>query len=77
MTVGSNCESIQPLSNTRRWSKEVKDYINVPRPAVIGCYKSSVGGTDQVDQSIASYRPFIRNCKWCWPLFLYGVEKCL
>ena len=50
VTVGSNCESIQPLSNTRRWSKEVKDYVNVPRPAMIRCYKSSVGGTDEVDQ---------------------------
>ena len=40
VTVGSNCESIQPLSNARRWSKEAKDYINVPRPVMIGCYNS-------------------------------------
>ena len=36
VTVGSNCESIQPLSNARRWSKEAKDYINVPRPVMTG-----------------------------------------
>ena len=35
MTVGSNFESTQPLSNARRWSKEAKDYINVPRSAMI------------------------------------------
>ena len=27
-----------------------------------------------MDQSIACYRPFIRDCKWYWPLFLYTVE---
>ena len=59
VTVGSNCESIQPLSNARRWSKEAKDYINVPRPAMIGYCNSSIGVTDQMDQSIASYCPFI------------------
>ena len=67
VTVESNCESMQPistLSNARRWSKEAKGYINVPKPAMIECYSSSMGGTDQMDQSIASNLPFIRNCKW-------------
>ena len=36
--VRSNYESIQHLSNARRWPKEVKDYKNVPSPAMIGCY---------------------------------------
>ena len=57
VTVGSNYEI------ARRWSKEAKDYVNVPRPGVIGCYNYSVGVTDQKDQSIASYCPFIRNRK--------------
>ena len=50
MTVVSNCNSIQSLSNARRWSKEAKDYINVPSPAMIGYCNSSMGGTDQMDQ---------------------------
>ena len=64
VTVGSNCQSIQPLPNARRWFKEAKDYISVLRPAMNGCYNSSMGGTDQMDQSTACYRPFIRNRKW-------------
>ena len=63
VTVESNCESIQPHFNARRWSKEAKDYIDVPRPAMIGYYNSSIGGTNQMDESLASYHPFIRNCK--------------
>ena len=74
VTVGFHCKNIQPLSNTRRWSKEAKYYINVPRPAMTGCSNSSMGGTDHMDQSIASYCPLIRNRKWYWPLFLYSVE---
>ena len=57
VAVQSNCKSIQPLSNSKRWSKEAKDYINVPRTAMIGCYNSSKGGTNQMDQSTASYCP--------------------
>ena len=44
---------------------------------MIGYYNSSMGGADQMDQSIAFYLPFIRNCKWYWPLFLYSVEVSL
>ena len=50
VTVGSNCNSIQSLSKARRWSKEAKDYNNVPSPAMIGYCNSSMGGTDQRDQ---------------------------
>ena len=59
--VESNCESILPLLNARRWSKEAKDYVNLPRPSMIGACNAFMGGTDQMDQFIASYRP---NRKW-------------
>ena len=77
VTVRSNCESIQPLFNAIRWSKEAKDYTNVPRPAMIVCYISSIGGADQLDQLIASHRIFIKNRKWFWPLLLYSIEVSL
>ena len=77
VTIGSNFESIEPLGTARRWSKEDKDYIGVPRPALIGSYNKSMGGTDQMDQAIATYRPFVRNRKWYWPLFLYCLEVSL
>ena len=65
--------TIQPISNARRWSKQARDYINVPRPAMIGCYNSSMGGMDQMDQSVASCCLFIRNRKWYWLLLLFSV----
>ena len=64
VTVGFNFEAVEPLGRARRWSNEDKDYIGVPRPAMIGSYNKAMGGTDQMDQAISTYRPFVRNRKW-------------
>ena len=74
VTMGSNFESIEPVGVAKRWSKDAKDYVNVPRPALIASYNKSMGGTDQMDQAISTYRPSIRNRKWYWPLFSYCVS---
>ena len=77
VTVGSNFEAIEPLGTARRWSKEDQAYVGVPRPAMIGSYNQSMAGTDQMDQAIATYQPFVCNRKWYWPLFLYCLEVSL
>ena len=63
VTVDSNFKAIEPLGTARRWSKENKDYIGVPRPALIGSYNKSIGRTDQMDQTISTYQPFVHNRK--------------
>ena len=77
VTVGSNFEAIELLGTTRRWSKEDKDYIGVASTALIGSNNKSMSGTDQTDQAISTYRPFVHNMKWYWPLFLYYLEVSL
>ena len=77
VTVGSNFETIKPLGTAKRWSKEDKDYICVPGPVMIGSYNKAMGGTDQMDQAISTYRPFVHNRKWYWPLFWYCLEVSL
>ena len=57
--------------------KEDKDYIRVTRPALIGSNNKSMSGTDQTDQAISTYRPFVHNTKWYWPLFLYYLKTFL
>ena len=44
---------------------------------MIGAYNASMGGTDQMGQSIASSRPLVRNRKWYLSLFIYSVEVSL
>ena len=36
-----------------------------------------MSGTDQTDQAISTYRPFVHNMNWYWSLFLYSVEVSL
>ena len=74
VTVSSNFETIEPLGTARRWSKEDKHYIGVARPALIVSNNNSMSGTDQTDQVISTYRPFVHNMKWYWSLFLYYLE---
>ena len=74
-SMGSNIESIEPVVGTaKRWCKDAKDYVNVPRPSLIASYNKCMGGTDQMDQAISAYRPNIRNRKWYWPLFTYCMS---
>ena len=44
---------------------------------MIGSYNKLVGGTDQMDQAISTYCPFVCHTKWYWPLFLYCLEVSL
>ena len=55
VTIGSNFEAIEPLGTARRWSKEDNDYIGVSKPALICSYNKSLGGTDQMNQTISTY----------------------
>ena len=55
VTVDSNFESIEPLGTVKRWSNEDKDYISVPRPALIGSNNNSMSGTDQANRSSNFY----------------------
>ena len=36
-----------------------------------------MSGTDQTDQTISTYQPFVPNVKWYWSLFLYYLEVSL
>ena len=77
VNIGSNFEAIEPLGTARRWSKKDKHYIGVARPALIGSYNKSKGGTDRMDQAISTYQPFVYNTNWYWPIFLYYLEVSL
>ena len=77
VTVGSNIASVEPVDGAKRWSQEKKEYVIVPRPHMITLYNKSMGGTDQMDQQLATYRPFIRNRKWYWPFFTFSLGVAL
>ena len=55
VTMGSNLESTKPVGFAICWSKDAKDYVNVPRLALIASYNKYMGGTNQMDQAILTY----------------------
>ena len=80
-TYYSNCW-FQFWSNKRNWVKQKDGQRKIKTTLVLlGCidwfYNKSMGGTDQMNQGISAYWPFVCNMKWYWPVFLYCFEVSL
>lgn len=58
----------------RRWSAKDRDYIEIPRPAMICEYNTHMGGVDLADMLVALYRVRIGVKKSYKRLFLFGID---
>ena len=71
VTVVSNVHGVFSLKKARRWSGVQQRHVKIDQPNAIKLYNSSMGGTDRMDQNIATYRIGIRSKKWWWSLFIW------
>lgn len=71
VTVASTCSGVSPMGTAKRWCRLSKKKINIQQPACVVRYNTYMGGVDQLDQNISTYRIGIRNRKWYWPLISY------
>lgn len=69
VTMASTDVGTENVSSVKRYSQKHKKHINVSRPKLIAQYNQYMGGTDQMDQNIATYRIGLRGIKWWWPIF--------
>jgi len=69
VTMASTDVGTENVSSVKRYSQKHKKHINVSRPKLIAQYNQYMGGTDQMDQNIATYRIGLRGKKWWWPIF--------
>lgn len=69
VTVGTNFDTVQPLSRVQRWLRDSKTKGYVPQPNVINNYNKYMGGVDHHDWLVGKYSVSIRGKKWYWPLF--------
>lgn len=73
VTCATNFDSIKE-TNCTRWSKEKKQKITVKQPELFSNYNNGMGGVDQMDQNVATYRTRMRQRKWWWPIFCYLLD---
>ncbi|XP_046665859.1 piggyBac transposable element-derived protein 3-like [Homalodisca vitripennis] len=71
VTVASTRCGVQPMGKAKRWCRVAKRQVDVQQPACIINYNTYMGGVDQLDQNISTYRIGIRNRKWYWALLAY------
>ena len=56
----SNALGEFPLVKVQRWSKKEKKFIQTERPHAIKVYNKVMGGVDQLDSGVATYRTKIK-----------------
>jgi len=71
VTIASNCHSVHPLGQARRWSQKEKKVITISQPHTVAAYNKYMGGVDRLDQNIATYRISVRTKKWWWSIFSF------
>ena len=74
VTVVSNVHGVFPLQKAKRWSGVQKRHLEIDQPNAIKRYNSSMGGTDRMDQNIATYSIGIRSKNWWWSLFIWLLD---
>ena len=73
VTIGTNYDCVA-MHSAGRWSGGKKSKIQVSQPKVFHSYNKHMGGVDQMDQYVATYRTRMRQKKWWWPIFSYFLD---
>lgn len=72
--MASNFVSVGNVDNCKRWDKNKKEYVHIPRPEGINVYNDSMGGVDKLNFLISIYRTFIRSKKWTLRMFTHAID---
>lgn len=75
VTIATNYDTVEPMVNVQRYSREKKNKIGVPQPHVFSTYNRHMGGVDLHDNGVANYRIAIRGKKWWWPLWVQCLDS--
>ena len=60
ITIGSNCIGVDLEGSVRRWRKTEIKIVDIPAPAMILQYNTSMCGTNVIDHALSCNCPGIR-----------------
>jgi len=58
------------------WKDKKPVHLIFGCPVGIKLYNASMGGVDQADQRISSYKKHFKTCTWHLAPFFHGLEQC-
>ncbi|XP_053631028.2 piggyBac transposable element-derived protein 3-like [Cherax quadricarinatus] len=76
VTILTNDIGINPVTKIRRYSKELKQKVEVDCPAVIKNYNAHMGGIDKNDMLVHLYKSPLKTKRWYMRLFGYVIDLC-
>jgi hypothetical protein len=74
ITMASTGYGVNPKNSVKRFSRQEKKLVQVPRPLVVSTYNNNMGGTDLMDENINRYRISIRGKKWWWCIYTWLID---
>lgn len=74
ITMASTGYGVNPKNSVKRFSRQEKKLVQVPRPLAVSTYNNNMGGTDLMDENINRYRISIRGKKWWWCIYTWLID---
>lgn len=74
--VGSTLYGIKPLDNVKRFSKTVKQKVDVECPSIIRNYNKHMGGVDTAN-ALGLYKTPHKAKRWYFTIFAYILDICV
>lgn len=75
--LGSTLYGIEPKSTLKRYSKIVKEKVEVECPAIIRNYNKHMGGVDKANALMGLYKTPGKAKRWYFSIFTYILDICV
>jgi len=75
--VLSIAAGVQPIKKAKRYSKEMKEKIDIGMPSAFSLYNKYMGGVDLHNQYCSKVAPSIKSRKWTWPILMRLIQSSL
>ena len=71
VSLCTNTSSVYPIGKASRYSSAQHRRIEIDQPNLVRQYNKNMGGTDQMDNNVATYKISMRGKKWWHSLFTW------